>query len=43
MLSKEELISLLGVQGKDVLQLMKEANSLRENNKITFLKMFSCL
>jgi FO synthase subunit 1 len=38
MLSKEELISLLGVQGKDVLQLMKEANSLRENNKITFSK-----
>ncbi|MBP1946752.1 7,8-didemethyl-8-hydroxy-5-deazariboflavin synthase CofG [Methanobacterium petrolearium] len=38
MLSKEELISLLGVQGKDVLQLMKEANSLRENNNITFSK-----
>jgi FO synthase subunit 1 len=38
MLSKDELISLLGVQRKDVLQLMVNANSLRENNNITFSK-----
>lgn len=38
MLSKDELILLLGVQGNDVLQLMKDANSLRENNRVTFSK-----
>ena len=32
------MISLLGVQGEDVLQLMISANSLRENKKITYSK-----
>ncbi len=38
MLSKEQLISLMGVQGSDVLQLMMQANSLRQINKITYSK-----
>ncbi len=38
MLSKDELIALLGVQGNEVLQLMKEANSLRKTNTITYSK-----
>lgn len=35
---KDELISLLKVQGKDVLQLMIRTNSLRETNEITYSK-----
>lgn len=38
MLSRDEIISLLGMQGKDVLQLLIRANSLRENNEITYSK-----
>lgn len=38
MLSRDKLISLLGVNGNDVLQLMVDANSLRETNTITFSK-----
>ncbi|AUB60558.1 7,8-didemethyl-8-hydroxy-5-deazariboflavin synthase subunit CofG [Methanobacterium subterraneum] len=38
MLSKEELISLMRVQGADVLQLMMQANSLRQTDKITYSK-----
>ncbi len=35
---RDEIISLLGVQGEDVLQLMIRANSLRENKNITYSK-----
>jgi len=38
MLSKDELISLLGVQGNDVLQLMMKANALRSDHNITYSK-----
>lgn len=38
MLSKEQLISLLGVQDDDVLQLMRRANSHRQTDKITYSK-----
>lgn len=38
MLSKDEMISLLKVQGNNVLDLMKQANSLRETTTITFSK-----
>ena len=38
MLSKEQLISLLEVQGDEVLQLMMQANSLRQTNRITYSK-----
>jgi len=38
MLSKEEIVSLLNVQGNNVLDLMKQANSLRKPHIITFSK-----
>ena len=38
MLSKEEIVSLLNVQGNNVLDLMKQANSLRKTHVITFSK-----
>lgn len=38
MLSKEEIIAMLKFHGNDVLDLMKQANSLRKTNNITFSK-----
>ena len=38
MLSKEKIVSLLNVQGNNVLDLMKQANSLRKTHVITFSK-----
>ncbi|MFA0834871.1 MAG: 7,8-didemethyl-8-hydroxy-5-deazariboflavin synthase subunit CofG [Methanobacterium formicicum] len=38
MLSRDQLISLLKVQGDGVLQLMMQANSIRQNDKITYSK-----
>jgi 7,8-didemethyl-8-hydroxy-5-deazariboflavin synthase len=38
MLSRDKIISLLRLTGKDVLELMIRANSLRETNEITYSK-----
>lgn len=38
MLEKEEIISLLNLKGGDILSLMKNANSIRKNNQVTYSK-----